>query len=521
MIKLRIDDREVQVEPGTTILQAAQTLDIPIPTMCHLPEFHNNTSCMICTVQCGDKMLPACSTRVSEGLEVETHNSEVVDFRKTTLELLFAEHVGECVAPCELACPAHLQIPVMMRQIENKEFQAAIQTIKQDIALPAVLGYICSAPCENSCRRKFVDEAASICMLKRTVALDDLAQVDSYIPEIKPSTGKKVAIIGAGPAGLTVAFYAQLAGHACTIIDNNPQPGGMLRYAISEAELPRSVLDQEIEQIARTGVKFSQDQRVGEDISFEEILSAYDAVAITIGKIDPEQSVFTGLDLDSQGVKINRTSFATNLMGVFAGGDCVHPRQMTIRSVADGKNIADSIDHYLSGRTVSTTQRVRSSLGKVGLPEIEEFLKIAAPRGDKMQIPLAGSLSVSESCELAAVCLQCGCRSAGSCELRTLADDYNSDTKKYQFASRPEIIRDTSHPWVIYEPGKCIKCGLCVAITRARGEHLGLTFIGRGFDVKVGVPFQESMADALKNTAEECVAACPTGAIGMKAGRQL
>ena len=517
MIKLRIDNREVDVDPEQTILEAAQKLDIPIPTMCHMPEFHNNTSCMICTVQSGDNMLPACSTRVAEGMEIETTSSAVVEFRKTTLELLFSEHVGECVAPCELACPAHMQIPLMMKQIENDELDEAIITIKEDIALPAVLGYICSAPCENSCRRKFVDDSASICMLKRSAALDDLARDKSYSPPQKPASGKTVALIGAGPTGLAAAYYAQLSGHDCTIIDTNPEPGGLLRYAIDDETLPKDVLADEIQMIASTGVKFIQNKSVGQDISFDEIQAEYDAVVISIGKLENFETVFPGLTTDSRGVKVNQRTFETALPGVFAGGDCVRPRQMAIRSVADGKSIAGSIDRFFrAGSATETKQRVRSKLGKVELFEISEFLETAAPEGENYRQPREKLLDKQQEHDLASVCLQCGCRSADSCELRSLGDRYSADLQNYQYSSRNPVIKINSHPWVIYEPGKCIKCGLCVKITRARGENLGLTFIGRGFDVKVGVPYNETLEAGLKTTAQECVDACPTGAIGMK-----
>ena len=519
MIELRIDGVVVKVDEDSTILQAAQSLDISIPTMCHLPEFHNTTSCMICTVQSGDKMLPSCSTRVAEGMEIQTRSQDVIDFRKTTVELLFAEHVGECVAPCELACPAHLQIPLMMRQIETRDMTSAIKTIKQDIALPAVLGYICSAPCENACRRNFIDESASICMLKRTVALDDLSQGESYTPPRKPATGKRVAIIGAGPTGLATAFYAQLAGHECTILDNQKEAGGMLRYAMSEGELPRKVLDDEIKLIQQTGVTFIQEQEVGVDVSLDELMETYDAVAISVGKFDPKDNSLGGIITGRHGLKINTKTFETNLGGVFAGGDCVHPRQTTVRSVADGKSMANSIDEYLvTGAVATTPQRVRSKLGKLGISELEEFLSIAAPRGENVQQEHThDSLSEDESVAASAVCLQCGCHSAEYCQLRSLADDYGANDQKYKPEIRPEVVRNYTHPHVIYEPGKCIKCGLCVKITQARGEAFGLTFIGRGFDVQVGVPFNETLASGLTDTAQEVVSVCPTGAIAMKA----
>ncbi len=513
MIKLKIDSRDIQVQPGSTILQAARLLSIHIPTMCHMPEFEHTTSCMICTVQADDGMLPACSTRAAEGMVVETDNQAVKDFRKTTLELLFSEHVGECVAPCELACPAHLQVPRMMKQIEANDLDAAIVTIREDIALPAVLGYICTAPCENACRRRFVDESASICLLKKSVALEDLARTDNLLPPAKPLSGKRIAIIGAGATGLAVAFYTRLSGHSCTVYDRNPEAGGSLHDSIGPGGLSREVLMAEVEVIANMGVEFVQDREVGKDLDFDEIRADFDAVAVAAGSLEADDE-FAGLTRTKRGLKINTVTYEIEIPGVFAGGQCVRPDQIPVRSVADGKNISASIDEYLStGAVTQTAPRVRSRLGKVESEEIDEFLRGASPRGLQTDIGNSDTLSAEEATSLSSVCLQCGCRSADSCQLRSLADTYVADLQKYKYSQRAAIVRDTSHPWVVFEPGKCIKCGLCVKITRARGEDLGLTFVGRGFDVRVGIPHNGSLTAALKKSAAECVDACPSGAL--------
>ncbi|MFC2154975.1 FAD-dependent oxidoreductase [Acidobacteriota bacterium] len=267
-IKLKINDRDVTVAAGSTILDAAKKLGIDIPTLCYLKGYEAFTSCMVCVVHDVEsgRLVPSCSMPVSPGMKIETDNEKIWEARKDTLELLLSEHVGDCEAPCRRACPAHMNIPLMIRQIKDKQFAEAIRTIKRDIALPAVLGRICTAPCEKVCNRKFADEPVSICYLKRFAADTDLTLPSPYRPEMKKKTGKRVAIVGAGPAGLSAAYYLLLEGHECFIYDRNPQPGGMLRYGVSREKLPEEILDAEIEGISTLGAKFFQDRTLGKCI---------------------------------------------------------------------------------------------------------------------------------------------------------------------------------------------------------------------------------------------------------------
>ena len=179
--------------------------------------------------------------------------------RKTALELLLSEHVGDCEAPCQIACPAHMNIPKMNRLIAAGKFDESLEVVKRDIALPAVLGRICPAPCEGACHRKTVDEPVSICLLKRFVG--DEGNLTRIIPEIK-KTGKKVVVIGAGPAGLAAAYYLQLKGIQVTLLDKNEKAGGLLRTKSMMKFLPKDVLDKEIELILNTGVEFQGEKKL-------------------------------------------------------------------------------------------------------------------------------------------------------------------------------------------------------------------------------------------------------------------
>lgn len=227
MINLTIDNQLVSVQDGGTILDAAQKKGVVIPTLCYCNGFRPTTSCMICVVHDlkTDRLVPACSMPAEEGMHIETNNQRVRESRRITLELLLSEHIGDCEAPCQRACPANMNIPLMIRQIKEENFKEAIITIKKNIALPAVLGRICPAPCEKGCNRKYHDNPVSICHLKRFVADVDLAEESSYLPCLQPNSGRKVAIIGAGPAGLSAAYYLAQFGHNCCIFDRNSKLG--------------------------------------------------------------------------------------------------------------------------------------------------------------------------------------------------------------------------------------------------------------------------------------------------------
>ena len=198
MPRITIDQREVELPPGATILDGARRLGIEIPTLCYLEGRTPLTTCLVCMVKIRetDRFVPACATEAVDGMHVESETEEVHAMRRTALELLVSDHVGDCVAPCQFACPAGMDIPKMLRQIAAGANEEAIRTIKRDIALPAVLGRICPKPCEKVCRRGKADDAVAICDLKRFAADVDLARETPYLPECRSSSGRRVAILG-------------------------------------------------------------------------------------------------------------------------------------------------------------------------------------------------------------------------------------------------------------------------------------------------------------------------------------
>ena len=678
-ITLTIDGRRISVPPGTSVLEAAKWLGIRIPTMCHVPEIEAAASCFVCAVQIEGRrtLSPSCAMPVAEGMVVVTNSDDVRAARKMALELLLSDHAGECVAPCSARCPAGLDISGFVRDIATGDNLHAMEVIGEHLALPGSLGRICPRLCEEGCRRCDLDQGLAIGSLHRYVADRDRGGNAPYSPPRAPASGKKVAVVGAGPAGLAAAWYLLRKGHACTLFDAHALPGGMLRYGIPAYRLPKDSLDAEIAGIRALGAEFRMSKRWGEDFSLAELRETNDAVFVAIGaqhaqglRCPGEEHALSGieflervaqgnapvlgdhvlvlgggntavdcarsavrlgarnvcilyrrsrqempclmeeveaaeaegvhLDLLVAPVRLGRTStglaltcqrmalgepddsgrrrpvpvdgsdftldcsaviaaigqsvarelaeaeglhvtawgiaaeertLATNLPGVFAGGDAVLGADLAVRSVAAGRMSAASIHQYLTEQPVTgesamssiTMQPVDDSERAAIFRAIEKAARVRRPEipmerrvtsFDEVEQRLPDSDAVGE----ARRCMSCGCRKANCCTIRSLATEYDVDV--YRFAGqRRRFSQDNSHPEIIYEPGKCISCDACVRIAAAAGEELGLSMIGRGFDVTVAVPFGRPLSEGLRKAARRCAEVCPTGALALRTAR--
>ncbi|MCX5655355.1 MAG: 2Fe-2S iron-sulfur cluster-binding protein [Planctomycetota bacterium] len=518
MPRLVIDGREVEVPPGATILDAARRLGIAVPTLCCLDGCTPGTSCMVCVVKVKnpDRLLPSCGMRAEDGMEVESETDEVREARRQALELLLSDHPGDCIGPCQSICPARMDIPQMIRQAAAGDWAAAAATARAALVLPATLGRICAAPCEKGCRRADHDAPLAIRLLHRRAADTDLASGKSLLPPCKPSTGKRVAVIGAGPAGLAAAWRLLQEGIACTIFDDQDQPGGMLR-GVPETELPHKVLDAEIALVARLGAAFRMRTRVGRDVALTDLQKDFDAVLLAVGSLLAAEAGLKADTLLPEGVQVDRHTFQTTVRGLFATGEAVHHHRMAVRAVADGAAAAGCIQQFLAGRPVTAPRRPYTT--RLHSPTPEEMARLVAWASASGHVSPAGGevtgLTSEEARQEAPRCLHCDCRKAHACKLRDYADAYSASPGRYH-GTRRQFEQDARHADVVYEPGKCISCGLCIQIAARAKEPLGLTLIGRGFSVRVGVPFSTSIAEGLKKAAAECVAACPTGALAKK-----
>jgi NADPH-dependent glutamate synthase beta subunit-like oxidoreductase len=187
------------------------------------------------------------------------------------------------IVPCKAACPVHIDIPGYLRMIAEGQADEANAVIREKVPFPGVLGRVCIHPCEAVCRRGEVNEPISICALKRFAA-DGENGLWKNESRVAPDTGKKVAVVGAGPAGLTAAFYLRKQGHAVSLIDSGSQAGGMMRYGIPEYRLPRNVLDNEIKDIFNLGLEFQPNQSLGQDVTLDQLKNdGFDAVFLGVG----------------------------------------------------------------------------------------------------------------------------------------------------------------------------------------------------------------------------------------------
>jgi len=557
MIEAWIDDKLVRVVEGSTILEAAEQACVAIPTLCHLAAQQPLASCFLCVVKVEGRagLLPACATKVEAGMRVETASEEIIAARKTCLELLISDHAGDCMSPCQSVCPAHLDIPKMLRlvaqgsdswKVDRQEdagvtpapqLADAASLAREALVLPAVLGRICPAPCEKGCRRGQRVDAQSPCSrtglpenaLEAPAAdggsvsirachrfLGDMpASAVPYNPNIKPS-GKKVAVVGSGPAGLAAAMHLRLLGHACTIIEKRDSLGGALRYNLPPGLLPADVLDGDIAPIVAMGIHLQLSCRLGQNVTLEDLRRSFDAVVIAAGHLEQAEIEAWGLASGPHGIKVDLHSHQTSLQGVFAGGQSIRTQRLAVRSIADGKAMAASADQFLRGQNVVGPHRpFTCRMGHLKAGEMALFKASTSAAVRQEPANAEAGLSSQQVAIEAGRCLHCDCRKADDCRLRSACQQYAIDPARFK-SGRRSFEQNNDHPQIVYESGKCIACGLCIQIAGGMGERLGLTFVGRGFNVRVQPPLDASMRQALTASALACVKACPTGALAMK-----
>ncbi len=520
MISLKINNIEVEVEEGTKVLEAARKAGIEIPTMCYLAGLTNNPSCMICLVKesTSDKLMASCALPAEEGMDIITDDEEIFMARKESLELMLSDHVGDCQAPCQPSCPASMNIPAMNRYIQKNDHVNAIKTIKTDIAIPLILGYICPAPCEKACKRTPIDDAVSICNLKKHVAFEDLTSGNSFFPEISEISGNKVAVIGTGPAGLSCAYYLRTLGHSCTMYDKNDIPGGTLYYDIPNDQLPKDQLKLEIDHLLDFGINVVTNTFVDKNYFKNILQKEFDAVVFATGNYFDSGIAEFGFSTTKLGIEINKDTFSLDEKGVFACGNIIRSRRMAITSAAQGKQTALSVDKYLRGELSAVpNKRFNSKFGKLFESEFGEYLKesVNIPR-IKLSDEKLDNFSKQDAISESERCMYCDCRKPDTCKLRIFSEKYSVDRSRYAFTERRSIKKYTENDIIIYEPEKCIKCNICVEICSRKKDTIGFTNIGRGMNMEINVPFGHTFAEILNELAVECAQNCPTAAISLK-----
>ncbi len=514
--RLEIEGHAVEVEDGTTLLDAAARLGVAIPTLCHRNGLPHFTSCMVCAVldRRSGRLLPACSFPAADGMDIDASGETVRRARSRVLSLLMSEHIGDCEAPCHRTCPARLRIPHMLRAAREGDWNAAAAIVREDLVLPATLGLVCPAPCEKGCRRAAHDAAVAIAAVHRVAGLHAIATVAAPPPDGGALHGRRVAVVGAGPAGLAAAWHLRRAGASVVVIEASASAGGALRTAVTEDRLPRATLDTEIAAVAASGVEFRYNSRISTATDLRTLRNTVDAVVLATGPLDTAALDALGLAFTPRGVKADPRTLATSETGVFAAGDMIAASRMAVRSVGAGRTAAESVRQSLTGRpVVGRPRHFNSRIGRLHDGEVAVFLAEAASVA-RAEAP--ERMDAARAREEAARCLDCDCRKAESCRLRLYAEEYGIDADEFRAGDRPAVTIRRDHPDLVFESGKCIKCGLCVRITARDAVKPGMTFLARGYDARVAPSFEDGLVAALGPTAAECVDACPTAALAFR-----
>jgi heterodisulfide reductase subunit A-like polyferredoxin len=289
-------------------------------------------------------------------------------------------------SPCKANCPTHISVQGYVALIATGKFKEALKLIKKDNPFPIVCGRVCNHPCETACMRGKVDEPIDIMHLKRFVADLDLKDETRYIPDKKESKGKKVAVVGAGPAGLTCAYYLAAEGYDVEVFESLPVAGGWLAVGIPEYRLPKDVLRAEIKVIEDLGVKIHLNRPVGKDLPFVQLQKDFDAVFIGCGTVNSSKLNIPGEDM--QGV-IHGVDYLkrVNLGEKVFLGDKV--------AVVGGGNVAmDAVRTAI--RTGSKDVFILYRRSRAEMPAAPEEIEEALEEGIKMEFLVAPKRVVGE-----------------------------------------------------------------------------------------------------------------------------
>jgi heterodisulfide reductase subunit A len=329
---------DVAQHPKITLLSYAEVqevkgfvgnFEVKIKQKARYVDIKKCTACGDCTKGCPVEVLSEFNMGMGKRKAIyipfpqAVPNKYVIDKRETP--------------PCKSTCPIHMDVQGYLALIANGKFKEAYELIRRTNPLPSVLGRVCYHPCEQACKRGYVDQPLSICSLKR-FASDQYDIASLPVPEIAKS-GKTVAIIGAGPAGLTAAHDLALAGHQVTIYEALPEPGGMVRVGIPAYRMPRETLKKDIEYIKKLGVAIKCGERVGEKPKLSDLQKLFDAVLMASGahnslKLnvpgEESQGVLHGVDF-LRAVSLEQKAEIGSRVAVVGGGNTAIDAARTAR----------------------------------------------------------------------------------------------------------------------------------------------------------------------------------------------
>jgi len=285
-MKITINGMEITAHEGITILKAAEQAGVYIPTLCQVRGKNAENPCGICIVELegSDQPVRSCDTLIREGMQIHTESDRVEKLRAEKLAFLAQTHFGDCKAPCNLTCPGQINVQGYIAHVAKGQYEEGLRLVMERNPFPFSVGRVCPRFCETKCRRVLVEEPIAINHLKRFLADWCMNHnIDLRIPN-EPPTGKKVAVIGGGPSGMTGAYFLARKGHDVTVFEAAPELGGMLRYGFPEFKIPKAVLDYEINTLLKQGIRAETGKKWGVDYTLQDLKDkGFDAILIAIG----------------------------------------------------------------------------------------------------------------------------------------------------------------------------------------------------------------------------------------------
>jgi len=320
-------------------------------------------------------------------------------------------------SPCTATCPLHCNAHGYVALISQGKFKEALELVREKLPFPGILAYACAHPCERECKRIEKDRPISICNLKRFL-VDHVEEPEFEFtpPEEK---GKKIAIVGGGPSGLTAAYDLRKMGYRVTLFESKNELGGLLTHGFPSYRLPRQVVEKDLSVIDRMGIEVKCNTQVGKDVSLETLTQSYDAIFIAggIAGVESMTRVLKGLKKTRRGtIQANSISLETGVKGIFAGGDIATGPGTIIESMAHGRKAAISIDRYLRGEDLlqgRESEGTQISPLRSLLPYSKRMEREVLP---DMVKPVVASPTAEEAMKEAKRCLNCaGCSDCGEC----------------------------------------------------------------------------------------------------------
>lgn len=510
MVKLSIDERPLEVEEGILLIEAARSNGIHIPSLCYRQNLADYASCSVCLVKerSSGTFLHACATPVQEGMNIDASSQEVLNLRKEAISLLLSEHRAECLAPCQRVCPLGLNIPLMNRHIQKNNFEAAAGLVLSALGLPETVCFLCSAYCENACRRRMIDQAVAIMDIKTSACIT--ARGRHILPgAMDKSSGKNIAIIGSGITGLVVSFFLAREGHQCTIFEKSAKAGGRLLNRLENDDEAKRKFDDELKLLQTMGIEIKYNHFIDETQLLNALIKEFHTVVIAAKECESSEKATAAASY----LLYEGDSFILKGTPLFKTGSAVKQNRLIVRDIGQSKKMALGIAAFLKdGNLTPLKNQFSSTIGKIEDSEKNAWL-LEIPEekpGDE------GASPINPMVKNANRCMHCDCRAIENCQLRAISTDYGLKSPQTKIVGRLIEKKIDENSGLIFENAKCIKCGLCVRILKEETHQPTLGFQGRGIMSIISEPLTHRFDEIPGEQVDTLVNTCPTAALSKR-----